>query len=89
MVKKINIELKAPQSWRELTQEQLRYVFYLMATFADMTVVKTYMFVRFTGISVIEKNRYGWKCAYKPEGEKLKVFYIEAWQIHSFLKQLS
>jgi hypothetical protein len=89
MAKTINIELKAPQSWSELTQEQLRYVFYLMATFADMTVVKTYMFVRFTGISVIEKNRYGWKCAYKPEGEKLKVFYIEAWQIHSFLKQLS
>ena len=61
MAKTINIELKAPQSWRELTQEQLRYVFYLMATFADMTVVKTYMFVRFTGISVIEKNRYGWR----------------------------
>ena len=35
MAKTINIELKAPQSWSELTQEQLRYVFYLMATFAD------------------------------------------------------
>ena len=56
-----NIELSAPQSWRELTQEQLRYVFFLLATFADMTVVKTYMFVRFTGISILCKNRYGWK----------------------------
>jgi hypothetical protein len=37
-----NIELTAPRSWGELTQEQLRYVFYLLATFADMAVVKTY-----------------------------------------------
>lgn len=85
-----NIELSAPQSWRELTQEQLRYVFFLLATFADMTVVKTYMFVRFTGISILCKNRYGWKCAYKPEGKRRhEAFYLAPWQINSFIKQLS
>lgn len=87
---KNNIDLKAPTSWKELTQEQLRYVFYLLSTFADLTVVKTYMFMRFTGIDVICKNRFGWKCAYKSEGaRKPRVFYLEPWQINSFLKQLS
>lgn len=78
------MDLSSPTSWRELTQEQLRYVFYLLATFADMVVVKTYMFVRFTGIRVVKRNRFGWKCA--KDG---KVFYLQSWQIHSFLSQLS
>ena len=35
------MELSCPTSWRELTQEQLRYVLFLLATFADPVVVKT------------------------------------------------
>lgn len=82
------INLSAPRSWRELTQPQLRYVFYLLATFADLTVVKTYMFVRFTGIRVIRSNRFGWQCAVKHDGKRRAVvFYLHVWQIHSFLKQ--
>lgn len=78
------MDLSSPTSWRELTQDQLRYVFYLLATFADMVVVKTYMFVRFTGIRVVKRNRFGWKCV--KDG---KVFYLQSWQVHSFLSQLS
>lgn len=44
------MELSCPTSWRELTQEQLHYVLFLLATFADPVVVKTYMFIRFAGI---------------------------------------
>lgn len=85
-----DINLFAPQSWHDLTQKQLRYVFFLLATFADTTVVKTYMFVRFTGIRVLCKNRFGWKCAYRPTNKRrYKVFYLATWQINSFLKQLS
>lgn len=85
-----SIELKAPQSWGELTQQQLRYVFFLMTTFADMVVVKTYMFVRFTGIEVLSKGRFGWKCAYKPKGvHRRKVFYLQPWQVHAFIQQLA
>lgn len=84
-----NIDLYAPRSWGELTQEQLRYVFYLLATFADMTVVKTYMFIRFAGIQVVKKNRFGWQCVYNPDNESgYEVFYLQPWQISSFLKQL-
>ena len=84
------IELTCPQSWRELTQEQLRYTFFLLSTFADKVMVKTYMFVRFTGINVIKKNRFGWQCVCHPEDEKRKrVFYLQLWEIHSFLEQLA
>ena len=31
------VNLTCPTSWRELSQQQLRYVFYLLATFADLT----------------------------------------------------
>ena len=77
------MELSCPTSWRELTQEQLRYVLFLLATFADPVVVKTYMFIRFAGIYLIEKNRWGWKCS--KDG---RVFYLKPWQIHSFIGQL-
>ncbi len=77
------MELSCPTSWRELTQEQLRYVLFLLATFADPVVVKTYMFIRFAGIYLIEKNRWGWKCS-----KGGRVFYLQPWQIHSFLGQL-
>ena len=77
------MNLCCPTSWRELTQEQLRYVFFLLATFADPVVVKTYCFIRFAGIYLIGKNRWGWKCS--KDG---RVFYLQPWQIHSFLGQL-
>ena len=77
------MDLCCPTSWRELTQEQLRYVFFLLATFADPVVVKTYCFIRFAGIYLIGKNRWGWKCS--KDG---RVFYLQPWQIHSFLGQL-
>ena len=77
------MDLCCPTSWRELTQEQLRYVLFLLATFADPVVVKTYCFIRFAGIYLIGKNRWGWKCS--KDG---RVFYLQPWQIHSFLGQL-
>ena len=33
------IELTCPKSWSELTQEQLRYTFFLLSTFADKVMV--------------------------------------------------
>lgn len=83
------INLTCPRSWHELTQAQLRYVFYLLATFADLTVVKTYMLIRFTGIRVLRRNRFGWQCSIMPDGKRRAVvFYLHAWQIHSFIRQL-
>ncbi len=84
------VSLTAPRSWRELTQEQLRYVFTLLATFADHTMVKTYMFIRFTGIHVVRKDRFGWQCYVRTTWwGKRKAFTLQAWQIESLLQQLN
>lgn len=83
-----SINLTAPKSWKDLTQEQLRYVFFLLATFESHTMVKTYMFVRFTGINIIKKDRYGWQCYFKEHWYGKKHFFtIKAWQVVSLLHQ--
>lgn len=53
------ILLTAPRSWRELTQPQLRYVFFLLGRFADPVVVKTYLFFRFTGLRIVRRTDNG------------------------------
>lgn len=84
----VNIDLKAPTSWKELTQEQLRYVFGLLAMTEDHTVVKTHMLMAFCGIEVIGKTRYGWKCRIAVDS-KPRVIYLATWQIRSFIQQFS
>lgn len=69
------IHLHAPASWAELTQEQLRYVLTLLAQGVEGTKLKTYMFIRFTGITVLRRSKNGWKCTLKK-----KVFYMQPWQ---------
>lgn len=54
---------RAPASWQELTQPQLRYVLSVLATFQDHTVVKCYLLTRFCGIKVHKHTRTGWKCS--------------------------
>ena len=57
----VNINLTAPTSWRELSQEQLLTVFDLMAIEQEPTAVKTYMLIYFCGLHVIKHTRFGWK----------------------------
>lgn len=59
---KKEFSFKAPASWQELTQEQLRYVLSVLSTFQDHTVCKVYIFIRLCGIHVVRKTRTGWKC---------------------------
>lgn len=84
-----SVDFYAPKSWHELTQEQLHYVLMLMATFADLTVVKTYMFVRFCGLHVAKKDSFGWICYVRTGkfGLKKKSITIQAWQIEYLIKQ--
>lgn len=77
------IRLKAPRSWSELTQGQLRYVLELMTSAPrPMTEVKTYMFVRFTGIEVKGLYPDGRKCV-----AQKRVFYLKNWEVESLLHQ--
>lgn len=85
-----SISLAAPKSWTDLSQEQLHYVLTLLATFSDATVVKTYMLVRFSGIHVLRKDRYGWICWMRSSWWRKKRFFtVQAWQIQSLLEQLA
>jgi hypothetical protein len=78
------IELHAPASWQELTQNQLRYVFFLLATFGDHVQVKTYMFLRFTGLVVEKKIAGGVRCHLKDDKKK-RAFNLSTWQVQSLI----
>ena len=82
------LDLKAPQSWRELTQDQLWYVFFLLSHFHTVEEVKTYMFLRFTGIQVVRHLPDGAYCYIRNDGKgKRHFFEIKAWQIQSLIHQ--
>lgn len=80
--------LKAPRSWRELTQDQLRYVFFLISHIQAPESVKTYMFLRFTEIEVVRATPDGAFCYIRNEGSiRRHYFNIKTWQIQSFIHQ--
>lgn len=90
-----SIDLYAPTSWQKMTQEQLRYVLTLLSLFEDPATVKTYMFVRLTGIHIEgytvrtshdEPKQY--RCWFRPAWWKpRRWFSLETWQVQSFIRQ--
>ena len=80
------LTLHAPKSWKEMTQTQLRYVFFLLTTFSDPVTVKTYMFLRFTGLKVEKKIAGGVCCSLMSDRQARKIN-IATWQIQSLLHQ--
>lgn len=85
------VNLHAPKSWAEMTQDQLRYVLTLLTTFEDSVTVKTYMLVRFNGIHVERKDVFGgWQCWFRERWFKKKQYFsIMAWQVESMIDQLA
>ncbi len=73
-----------------MTQEQLHYVLWLLTTFSEPVQVKTYMMVRFNGMHVVRKDRFGWMCYVRTRWwGKRHYFTIQTWQIESLLTELS
>lgn len=88
---------KAPSSWAELSEEQLRYVLSVMSIHHDHIVIKCNLLARFCGLTVHKYTRTGWKCSVKCDesGEngdarigkvRERVLYISAAEILSLLK---
>lgn len=88
---------KAPSSWAELSEEQLRYVLTVMSIHHDHIVIKCYLLARFCGLTVHKYTRTGWKCSVKCDesGENgdaktgkvcERVLYISAAEILSLLR---
>lgn len=82
------LNLSLPNSWDKLNDEQLRYVCYLLVRFDDIVTVKTYLFIRLTGIRVEEKRHDGWLCSLKISAFRKVRFYLADWQVQSFISQL-
>ena len=65
----MTLNLIVPTCWQELTQKQLRYVYYLIAQGFSQTAVQTYCLCRWAGLEII--------C---PEGDGYRVRH--AYNIH-------
>lgn len=50
---------KAPSSWEELSDDQLRYVLSVMALYHDKIVIRCYLLARFCGLTVHKYTRTG------------------------------
>lgn len=85
---KKTVNFFGPRCWQELNQDQLRYVLFLLSTYSDHVVVKTYMFIRFSGIHVISRDKFGWKCFVRVLGKR-KFITLQPWQIESLISQFN
>lgn len=87
------LQLSCPRSWKEMTQEQLRYALHVIGCGMYSSVEgRTLMLLRFTGIEVMKKSIGGWACAVPVAKEKGKpkrhFFFLQAWQVQDMIKQL-
>ena len=60
----INIDLKLPTRWEQLTEKQLRYLFGLFAQNFPAQQIKTYCLFRWSGIQVMHRYGKGWYCKF-------------------------
>ena len=60
----INVDLKLPTKWEDLTDKQLRYLFGLLAQEFPAQQVKTYCLFRWSGMQVMHRYGNGWYCKF-------------------------
>lgn len=80
------LQLSAPRSWKELSQEQLRYVLRLLWTESEPVAVKTLMFFRLTGLQVVGHLRHGVRCCVR-HGAEVSTVNIMSWQVQQLMHQ--
>lgn len=80
------LKLSLPDGWKALTQDQLWYVFYLLARFAEPVEVKTYLLFRFSGMDVVRHTSVGCDCCLVNEGEiRRHYFHLTTAQIQTLI----
>ena len=78
-----------------MTQQQLRYVLTLLSLYDDLTVVKTYMLIRTSGIHIegytvrtSHNQPQSYRCWFRPAWWKpRRWFTLEVWQVQSMIRQ--
>lgn len=78
------LNLHVPHSWGELTQDQLRYVLYLLTQGWQEWQVRTYLFARFAGIEVLNEKKDGWLSQTQLDSGKTVRFFLQLWQVQDF-----
>lgn len=81
------LNLHLPLSWNELSEKQLRYVFFALYNFEPIRA-KTYIFCRLLGIKVYKKSKDGWVCSIKLSLRKRQRFILQLWQVEYWLRSL-
>ena len=84
------LHLTCPRSWKEMTEEQLRYALHVIGCGMYSSVEgRTLLLLRFTRIEVEKKTADGWLCTVATEGKKNRhTFLLQAWQVQDMIKQL-
>lgn len=59
---RIRVNLIVPRSWEELTQEQLKYYFFVLTMCRSAAEVKTYCLCRWSGLEVLYPYGEGFMC---------------------------
>ena len=77
------LRLSCPQSWKEMTQEQLQLTLRLMAEGCKGVDLRTRLLIHFTGLTIHKKSGFGWQCSVNGRPCLLKT-----WQVQSMIKQL-
>jgi hypothetical protein len=79
-----DLRLTVPQSWKELSPRQLKFVSYLMTGMQlSPDELRTHAFFGFAGIQVVEKESDGWMCRYNKQ-----TFLLSVADVHAFSSQL-
>lgn len=87
------LHLTCPRSWKEMTQEQLRYALHVLGCGMYSSVEgRTLMLLRFTGIEVLGRTPGGWTCSV-PVGsadgkQRRHQFFLQSWQVQDMIRQL-
>ena len=63
----ITIDLKLPTKWEDLSDEQLRYVYQLLAQHFNFVEIKTYCLHRWSGLLVWHRYGKHWACKHGKE----------------------
>ena len=77
------IDLKVPTSWEELTDNQLRYLFGLIAQDLSLVEVRTHCLLHWSGLKVLYKYGTGWWCKFVDDE-----FLVSAGQVNAAIGAL-
>ena len=78
------IDLRVPAAWEELTDNQLRYLFGLIALDLSLVEVRTHCLLHWSGLKVLYKYGTGWWCKFVDDE-----FLITAEQVNAQQGELS